>query len=351
VSAAALALLLAVAAVAPTSATVTEPAPAAAAPEQATPGQVHSRTTAASARLGEPIEWEIELTHPPAERYDFGPPLAEGPWRAEPLGCQRVDQPTGTTTTCRLRVALLALGPVDLPPLRLSVTTPEGPRVLDLPGPHLTGNGIIDPQVPAEKLELKPPAPPVPLLVPSWRLLWWALLAVGLGLLGWRLWRWWKARRRAGEAPPPAVPPEVRFAGRLDELEGERLGEQGRGREHWFRLSEAVRDYLGAVTGLNALDLTTEELLAALARQPDPRLPLEPVRAFCETSDLVKFARLTADGRACADGIAFGRVLLERTRPPAAPQPTAPPTASSPATPLSPLPSAPPPTPPPGAAA
>ena len=134
-------------------------------------------------------------------------------------------------------------------------------------------------------------------------------------------------------APPPPVPPEVRFAGRLDQLEQERLGEQGRGREHFFRLSEAVRDYLGAVTGVNALDLTTEELLEALARQPDPRLPLEPLQRFSETADLVKFARLPADGRACADGVAFARELLARTRPapavtppaPAPPPPGAPP--------------------------
>ena len=225
-------------------------------------------------------------------------------------------------------MALLALGAVDLPALRLAVTTPQGPRVLDVPGPRLTGNGIIDPKVPVERLELKV-APPVPLLVPDWRLLWWGLGAVALALAGWRLWRWWRARRRAGEAPPPPVPPEVRFAARLDQLDQERLGEQGRGREHFFRLSEAVRDYLGSVTGLNALDLTTGELLDALARQPDPRLPLPVLRHFSETADLVKFARLHADAGACAEGVAFGRELLVRTRPPPAP-PAAPPPATPP---------------------
>ena len=220
-------------------------------------------------------------------------------------------------------MALLALGAVDLPTLRLSATTPAGPRALDVPGPRLTGNGVIDPAVPAEELRLKDLAPPVPLLVPDWRLLWWSLGALALALLGWRLWRRWRARQRRGEAPPPPVPPEVRLAARLDELERERLGEQGRGQEHWYRVSEAVRDYLGAVTGLNALDLTTEELLAALARQPDPRLPLEPLQAFSQTADLVKFARQPADGRLCAEGVAFARELLARTRPAMPPAPTA----------------------------
>lgn len=319
-------------------------APAGAAPpraaEQASPRAVQSRTSASSARLGEPLEWTVEITHAPAERYDFGAPLATGPFLAEPLGCARVEAKGEATTTCRLRVALLSLGAVDLPVLSLTAATPEGARALDVPGPRLTGDGVIDPAVPDDELKLKDPAPPVPLMIPNWPLLWWSLGGLAALLLAWRLWRWWRARRRAGVALPPPVPPEVRFTTRLDTLEAERLGEQGRGREHWFRLSEAVRDYLGAVTALNALDLTSAELLEALARQPDPRLPLPPIRAFCETADLVKFARLPADGRACADGIAFGRELLARTRP-------HPPAAGAQAPPPTPAPAIAPPTPPP----
>jgi hypothetical protein len=326
-----LALLLAA-----TPAPATPAAPPPAALEQASPRAVQSRTSASSTRLGEPLEWTVEITHAPAERYDFGAPLAAGPYRAEPLGCTRVEARDEVTTTCRLRVALLSLGAVDLPVLSLKAETPEGARALDVPGPRLTGNGVIDPSVPDDQLQLKDPAPPVPLMIPNWPLLWWSLGGLAALLAAWRLWRWWRARRRAGVAPPPPVPPGLRFAARLDALEAERLGEQGRGREHWFRLSEAVRDYLGAVTGLNALDLTSAELLEALDRQPDPRLPLPPIRAFCETADLVKFAKAPADGRACTDGIAFGRELLAGTRPEPAPPaagapPPPPPLAAPPA--------------------
>jgi hypothetical protein len=248
---------------------------AVAADEQAAPLQVQSRTSAAGARLGEPIEWDVEIRHAAGEQYRFEAPLAAGPYRAEPLGCRRQEAAGETTTTCRLRVALLALGPVDLPPLRLSASTPDGPRVLDVPGPRLTGNGIIDPALPAEQLQLKALAAPVPLLVPSWRLLWWALGALAAAWLGGWAWRWWRARRRAGEAAPPPVPPPLRFAARLDQLERERLGEQGRGREHWFRLSEAVRDYLGAVTGVvrGRSDLAIDPVADAI-----PATPADPQR-------------------------------------------------------------------------
>jgi hypothetical protein len=322
VSATVLALLLAAA---PLPAAAVEAPPAAEAPappEQATPSAVHSRTSRAGARLGEPIDWEVELHHGEGERYQLPRALPEGPsFRMEAVGCKQAPAAAPaveTVTTCALKVALLTLGPVDLPTLRLEVATPAGPRALDVPGPRLEGQGMIDPKVPADQLELRELAPPVPVMVPDWRPLWWALSAVAALLLAWRLWRWWRARARAAAEPPPPVAPERRFAARLDALEAEHLGEQGRGQEHFFRLSEAVREYLGALTGLNALDLTSAELLEALARAGDPRLELEPVTRFCRQADLVKFAKWPATGRDCADGLAFGRELLARTLPPPA---------------------------------
>ncbi len=200
-SAAGLALALGLVAAPPAPST-----PAPAAPEQAAPREVHSRTSAPSARLGEPFEWAWRsgTRRPSATSSGRRCPRGRtGPSRSAASGVEASGE---ATTTCRLRLALLALGPVDLPPLRLTAITPGGPRVLDVPGPRLTGNGVIDPGVPADQLQLRPLAPPVPLLVPSWRLAWWALGALGLALLGWRLWRWWKARRRAGEAPAAAHP-------------------------------------------------------------------------------------------------------------------------------------------------
>jgi hypothetical protein len=215
-----------------------------------------------------------------------------------------------------VRLTLLELGAHDLPTLRLEVATPHGARALDVPGPRVEAAGVIDPAAPAESLKLRDPAPAVPLLLPTWRPVWAGLAVLAALALAWAAWTWWRRRAAARAAPPPPLPPGERLARRLDALEAERLPEQGRAREFFFRLSEAVREYLGALTGVNALDLTTGELVAALRAQGDPRLDVEALRGFGEDADLIKYARFPAGGHECDAGLRFARDLLERTRAP-----------------------------------
>lgn len=290
------------------------PAVTAPTPPAAEPHGVRVRMERREVRLGEPFELAIEVRHAPAERY--APPAlpAPRPFRLLDAGCSHREEPNEAVTLCTLRLALFDLGAHDLPDLTLAVETPAGRRELRVPGPTVTGAGVLDPAAPLGALALRDLAPPAPLLVWNYPLGARAL-AVGLALLAaWLAWRALRRRRERVDEPPPPLPPHERFARQLDALAAARLAEQGRGREHCFRLSVIVREYLGAVTGLNALDLTTAELLGRLSLRPDPRLDLGALRAFLEETDLVKFARAPA-GPGAADGLAFGRTLLARTRP------------------------------------
>jgi hypothetical protein len=312
-----LALAAAVAAAPAAWAATSAPTPAAAPAtpplEQAAPREVRSRLLKSQPRLGEPFDWEIELRHAPAESYALPARLALPPFQAAPLGCRRAPAGQETLTTCAVRLTLFELGAHDLPTLRLEAATPAGPRALDVPGPRVEAAGVIDPAAPAESLTLRPPAAAVPLLLPTWRPVWAALAMLAAAALAWAAWRWW--RRRAGRLaePPPPIPPGERLARRLDALAAERLPEQGRVREYFFRLSEAVREYVGALTGTNALDLTTGELVDALRAQGEERLDVEALRGFCEDADLIKFARFPAGGYECEAGMRFARELLART--------------------------------------
>ena len=299
----------------------------------AAPRAVHTRLGAAQPRLGEPFDYQVEIRHATAERYQPPAKVDLAPFDAEPLGCASVAAPGGagdSLTTCGWRLRVFELGPHDVPPLTFEAATPDGPRALVVPGPRVEAAGLIDPSAPPDQLQLRPPAPPVPLLVPSWRLLWWAAGLLAAALAAFLLVRWWRRRARAAAEPPAPLPPHEAFARRLAALEAERLPEQGRSREFFFRLSEAVRQYVGALTGVNALDLTTGELLDALSAAGDPRVDLGRLRRFSEDADLVKFARFPAGGAECAAGLRYARDLLELTRPLPAPAPTAPSTRDVP---------------------
>jgi hypothetical protein len=302
VTAAALLAALAAAAGAPGGADPAQPG-------AASPLSVLVRSERTEARLGEPFAYEIDVRHRPDESYALAGDLEAPPFRGTARGCKRTESSGEVRTTCALALALFALGPHDVPEVRLAARTPAGEAVLAVPGPRITGVGIIDPSVPADRLSLRDPAPPVPLLVPSLRLLWWAAglaAAVALALLARRALR---ARARAASEPPPPEPASARLRRRLDELEAKGLPARGLGREHVFELSEIVREWVGAVAGLNALDLTTAELVERLRRATDPRLDPEAVRRFCEEADLVKYARAPAGPAECAAATAFARRL------------------------------------------
>jgi hypothetical protein len=287
-------------------------------------GTATARVERSEVRLGEPFRYELEIRHPADESYQLPETLALEPFRAELAEppCRREAQGAEATTLCALRLALFALGPHDVPAIALAVRTGAGEATLEVAGPRVTGVGIIDPKVPSRELALRDPAGPVPLLVRSWRVLWWTLGALALAALAAAAVVAWRRRARAAVEPPPPIPPHVRFVRRLDALDAERLAARGLGREHVARVSELVREYLAAVTGEPALDLTTGELVERLAAEGDPRVDLGALRAFLDEADLVKFAKADAGEGECAAASAFARDLHARTSPPIVVAPT-----------------------------
>ncbi|MFT3917791.1 MAG: hypothetical protein QM704_28015 [Anaeromyxobacteraceae bacterium] len=298
------------------------PAPAPSAPSY----PVQSRAQKTEVKLGEPFGYELEVRHPAGLTLALPKELPQEPFHLEPGACRREPvegEPGEVTSVCSLTASLFALGPHEVPAVALELTGPGGAKeTLRVSGTAVTGVGLLDPKAPPEQLQLRDLSPPAPLMVRSLRLVWWTLGALGalaVALLAWRAWR--RRAVRAAEPPPP-VPPHERLARRLAALEGDRLGERGHAREHFYRLSEMVREYLGALLGVPALDLTTEELLERTRDAGDPRLDPADLRPFLEDVDLVKFARAEAGPGECASGVAWARALLDRTRPP---EPAAPP--------------------------
>ncbi len=278
-------------------------------PPRARPLSFMARTSRTEARLGEPFAYEIEVRHRPDESYSLAPELEAPPFRGRGGECRRSEDGGEAQTACTLTLALFDLGPHDVPEIRLSVRTAAGEATLAVPGPRITGVGIVDPGAPPETLALRDLAPPVALMIPTLRLVWWTLgaaAAVAAALAASRRLR--AGRARSVRTPPPVAPGE-RLARRLDALEARALPARGLAREFFFELSAIVREWVGAVTGVNALDLTTAELVERLERAGDPRIDAAALRRFCEAADLVKFAREAADPSRCAAALAWARAL------------------------------------------
>ena len=125
----------------------------------------------------------------------------------------------------------------------------------------------------------------------SWLL--WTGLAVAAVLLGLAAWWWLRRRRRPGDGTPeaPPIPPYELAIGELQRLRRTDFSDLRELRRYYFAVSSVIRTYVEGRFGLNATDLTTEEILGRLGGLA----PLEPLQArrlerFLVATDQVKFA-------------------------------------------------------------
>jgi hypothetical protein len=132
--------------------------------------------------------------------------------------------------------------------------------------------------------DIKPLQPP-PEAVP-WH---WIALAAGALLLAALAWWWWRRRSRR-PAAPPAPPHEVAFEA-LDRLRGTDFEDPEAVRRFHFAISEVVRVYIEGRWGLNATDLTSEEIIAHLSQLSGlAGEQAVSLRRFLLDTDQVKFA-------------------------------------------------------------
>jgi len=138
-------------------------------------------------------------------------------------------------------------------------------------------------------------------------------LVVG-AILAWLIGRWLKRPRPVPPPPPPRPPWEVALES-LHDLRHAGLTREGRFAEHFDRVSDIVRRYLGDRYGFDGLESTTREMLGEL-RATTPRITLlDEIERFLRQADLVKFARLTPSELECSTALGEAEQIVERTVP------------------------------------
>ena len=266
--------------------------------------------------LGEPFLVTIRVEHPPLDVYALPEPLAVDPLglRGAPSVSRAAGGERAETTFELPLVNVKALEP-RLPPLRLRVDGPEGPRELEVPETPIHLRSLVaEERAPDAEHAHHGPKPPVPVLVRSFL---WAWLAGAAALLIAAIFLVREVRRRRALRPAPAAPlptPEEEAMARLVALKQRRPWDRGLGRAAVFELSEIVRAYLGRRLQFDALDLTTEELLGELHVRRPFAVDLADLSRDLSWQDLVKFAKAEPTPRECEDAIDRAASLVDRTR-------------------------------------
>ncbi len=142
--------------------------------------------------------------------------------------------------------------------------------------------------------------------------------AVLMALATWMLLRRKKPTEAVSEAmAEQRIAPHEAALVLLRLLRDKDLLRQGRTREYYFEATEILRGYLSQRYAINALDLTTSELMGKLSAISAPGLDRENLRVWLDHADLVKFARLAPPIEKGAQMVDFFEQLVWATRPPA----------------------------------
>lgn len=88
------------------------------------------------------------------------------------------------------------------------------------------------------------------------------------------------------------LPPDRIAIDRLNALREAQLWEKGQEKEYYTRLIDILRDYLQERFGINAMEMTSSQILKALSANEETRLPHQYMQKVVEIADYVKFAKV-----------------------------------------------------------
>lgn len=131
--------------------------------------------------------------------------------------------------------------------------------------------------------------------LPDWITDYWgwyilAIILIAGGIVGYLL---ISKKGRAVILPTKKPIPPYEFAMRqLNELKERHLCENGQEREYYTRLTEILRDYLARRFGINAMEMTSSQIVTILESNAETKLPNRYMKQILEIADFVKFAKV-----------------------------------------------------------
>jgi len=123
---------------------------------------------------------------------------------------------------------------------------------------------------------------------------------------------YWKKRRPAVETVSAELLPEEIACRLIEEIK--RLWDVD-GKEYYFRLSAILRGYIHDRYGIEALEMTTQELLPQISELKLDADLKTGIKSFIDFSDPVKFAGIRADKEKMQDHYRFVKNFVKRTTP------------------------------------
>ncbi len=89
----------------------------------------------------------------------------------------------------------------------------------------------------------------------------------------------------------PKLPPHEQAISELNEIKQQKLWQQGRNKEYYTSITETLRRYINDRFGINAMEMTSGEILDIIRRESEADSVYENLKQILQLSDFVKFAK------------------------------------------------------------
>lgn len=135
-------------------------------------------------------------------------------------------------------------------------------------------------------------------------------------------------RRHRSEVPvksaEPELPPYETAIRELDSIKDQKLWQQGLNKEYYTQVTDTLRRYISRRYGVNAMEKTSEEILAIIERESDEHTVYDTLRQVLRLSDYVKFAKLHPLPDENDESMRNAYLFVNQTKRAEAPQPDEP---------------------------
>lgn len=125
---------------------------------------------------------------------------------------------------------------------------------------------------------------------------------------------WYVRRKRNQILARPPEPPHIIAIRTLEEISNLKLWENGKYKEYYTRLTDAIRYYLVGRYGVNAMEMTSHEIFQALDKLDIAKRDFERLQDLLLLSDFVKFAKVLPKEDECRSSFDNAYFFVEETK-------------------------------------
>ncbi|MDE6682849.1 MAG: cell wall anchor protein [Muribaculaceae bacterium] len=152
--------------------------------------------------------------------------------------------------------------------------------------------------------------------LPDWLINYWWIFVIVIGIVIASIWLWKRYRDTGRILPkkPEPTPYEVAIAG-LRGLKEKKLWENGMEKEYFTELTDILRIYLYRRFGINAMEMTSRQILAALSSNKETKDKKPMIRQILDMADFVKFAKVRPLPADNIKSLENAMTFVEQTKP------------------------------------